>query len=236
MIENDKIDHYEKERLIDYEKYWYDRIVKNKSTLMPRHYSIVELIYSKQKYGRVLDLGCGIPHILNMLPSSYQKYACDISETLSKVINKNEIEFSIADLNSEFPFKHEKFDFIVASEVLEHLHNPSNVLDNVKGCLVNDGLFIVTTPNPVNIRHRLRLLSGKMPTWDHTHVNFWTKNDFSKLLQDYGYRVLNIYPTCSHYLPKRVVIPFKFLYNLFGEQFLFSCNCTLLEREAEVMR
>ncbi|MGF3555343.1 MAG: hypothetical protein ACQXXF_08825, partial [Thermoplasmatota archaeon] len=65
---------------IDYERYWKDRIKKNKMPMMPRHREIVKIITSSRSSGKILDLGCGEGHILNILPDSLKKYGCDISE------------------------------------------------------------------------------------------------------------------------------------------------------------
>lgn len=47
-----------------------------------------------------------------------------------------------------------KYDTIIMSHVLEHIENPSEVLNKIKGWLSNDGIFLISVPNAKSI-HRL---------------------------------------------------------------------------------
>lgn len=212
---------------INYEEYWKDRIEKNYIPLMPRHREIVRIITGTKNSGRVLDLGCGEGHILKMLPDSYEKYGVDISESALNLIIERDISVKLCNLNKDFPFDI-KFDFIICSEVLEHLERPSNVLKNVKKHLTKDGLFLVTTPNVTLWKHRIRLLFGEFPNYDKSHINFWDIEDFIDMLINHGYVLLDFYPTGFSPIPnlslKLKLRKLKFLYKLLGEQFLFICR------------
>ncbi len=196
---------------------------------MPRHYEIVRIITKTKNSGRVLDLGCGEGHILEMLPSSYEKYGADISKTALKLVNHKNIHTKLCDLNKEFPFDM-KFDFIICSEVLEHLINPSNVLENVKKHLTKDGLFLVTTPNVIQWRHRVSMLFGKFPNYDKTHIKFWDLDNFTELLKNNGYMILKFYPTYFDPFFFSKLSGIKFTYGLVGKQFLFICKHENLSR------
>ena len=71
----------------------------------------------------------------------------------------------------------QKYDFIAASEVVEHLHNPRAELDKLWGCLKPGGLLGIMT----------RLLTEKIDfdNWHYkredTHVCFFTKESFEWL-------------------------------------------------------
>ena len=190
---------------------------------MPRHYEIVKIITKTKMSGKVLDLGCGEGHILKMLPSSYEKYGSDISKTALKLVNHKNIHIKSCDLNKDFPFNKE-FDFIICSEVLEHLENPSNVLENVKKHLTKNGLFLVTTPNVTHWRHRVSRLFGKSPNYDKTHINFWDLDGFTQLLQKHSYRIINFYPTYFDPFFFSKLSGSKNTYGLLGKQFLFICK------------
>jgi methionine biosynthesis protein MetW len=209
---------------INYEDYWKDRIKRNYVPLMPRHREIVRIITKTKDSGKVLDLGCGEGQILKMLPNSYEKYGVDISENALKLVNDRNIYVKSCNLNRDFPF-HMNFDFIICSEVLEHLEQPSNVLENVKKYLTKDGLFLVTTPNITLWTHRIRLLIGKFPNYDKSHINFWDLDSFIKLLHNYGYEILNFYPTLFNpFFFSKLSLRYIQIYKLFGEQFLFICK------------
>lgn len=208
---------------INYEDYWKKRVKRGYMSLMPRHREIVRIIIETKNSGRILDLGCGEGHILKMLSNSYEKYGVDVSKTALKLANDKNIHIKLCNLNKDFPFDM-KFDFMICSEVLEHLENPFDVLENVKKHLTEDGLFLVTIPNVTHWRHRVSLLLGKSPNYDKTHINFWDLDSFIKLLHDRGYEILDFYPT---YFDPRFFskLPrLKSTYRLFGKQFLFICK------------
>jgi len=211
---------------VDYNRYWEDRLERNYTPVMPRHREIVRIINEREKSGRILDLGCGEGHILQMLSDSYERYGCDVSSLPLSLIDDPSIHKKVCDLNKEFPFDLD-FDIIIASELLEHLQNPYNVLEEVKKHLTKDGLFLVTIPNVTHWRYRLQFLRGKFPEFAPSHVHFWDIASFTALLRDYGYKSLNFYPTYfvfPRYLGRLFFLKPRFLYKLFGEQFLFICE------------
>lgn len=211
---------------VDYNQYWDDRLRRDYTPVMPRHREIVKIIKERKRQGKILDLGCGEGHILQMLSDSYERYGCDVSDLALNLINDHRIHKRVCDLNEDFPFDL-NFDVIIASEVLEHLRNPHNLLQKVKGHLRKDGLFLVTIPSVTLWRHRLQLLCGRFPKYDPSHVNFWDIDSFVELLRNYGYKILDYYPT-YFVLPvpftEALIAKLRPLHKLFGEQFLFICE------------
>ena len=59
------------------------------------------------------------------------------------------------------PSYDEKFDLIIAAEIIEHLISPVEMLKFANKNLVNGGLFIVTTPNVSSFGAISRLIMGK---------------------------------------------------------------------------
>ncbi len=52
----------------------------------------------------------------------------------------------------------ETYDVIVAGDIIEHLSNPGRFLGAVSRHLNKEGVFLVTTPNPVTFLRVLELL------------------------------------------------------------------------------
>ncbi len=76
-----------------------------------------------------------------------------------------------ADLNAPLPFGRAQFDRVVSVEGIEHLENPSLVLREFARILKPDGVLILTTPNVVNIRSRIKfLLTGNLFWFDEYAV------------------------------------------------------------------
>lgn len=99
------------------------------------------------KNGKILDLGCGL--------GRYFKYfnECDISGielSLKAIAATMEMypgaHISQHDLNKGIPFPNEEFDYVYAGELLEHIENPSFIVDEFYRVLKLDGILFANTP------------------------------------------------------------------------------------------
>lgn len=68
-------------------------------------------------------------------------------------------------LFSEFVPK-EKFKYILATNILEHVEDPVDVLKCIKKWLAPDGMILITVPNSESIHRRLAVLMGIQPQLD----------------------------------------------------------------------
>jgi 2-polyprenyl-3-methyl-5-hydroxy-6-metoxy-1,4-benzoquinol methylase len=91
-----------------------------------------------------------------------------------------------------FNFK-EKFDVIVAGEIIEHLFNPGNFLECVKKHLKKNGKFIITTPNPYFFRYLLQIILRGKPNIRYDHTSMYNIQTLSYLLEQKGFKVEYIY-------------------------------------------
>lgn len=91
------------------------------------------------------------------------------------------------DLESELDG--ERFDAIVAADVLEHLKDPLRALRRLRPFLKADGCFVVSVPNVAHGSVRLALLSGRFDyqdigLLDSTHLRFFTRETLERLLDE----------------------------------------------------
>jgi SAM-dependent methyltransferase len=111
----------------------------------------------------------------------------------------------------------EKFDYIVAMEMLEHLFNPRRALEQFKAALAKDGCVIASVPNMVHWRYRLQYLRGQLPG-ENTfyeigeHLQNFTYFSFKRLVESLGYRVLDI--DGQFQIPLARIIPVRLKKNL----------------------
>ncbi len=94
---------------------------------------------------------------------------------------------------------HHQFDVILAMDVLEHLKEPSDVLRTLHPYLHPRGRLIVTGPNVAHWAVRKNLLLGRWEytetgIMDRTHLRFYTRSTWRRLLQDGGFRVIRMEP------------------------------------------
>lgn len=83
----------------------------------------------------------------------------------------------------------ERFDAIVAADVLEHLRDPLRVLRALRPFLSDDGFFVISVPNVAHGSVRLALLGGRFDyqdvgLLDRTHVSFFTRQTLEQMLDD----------------------------------------------------
>lgn len=83
----------------------------------------------------------------------------------------------------------EKFDAIVAADVLEHLRDPLATLRKLRPHLADDGAFVISIPNVAHGSVRLALLAGHfrygdIGLLDSTHLRFFTRESFEQLLDE----------------------------------------------------
>jgi 2-polyprenyl-3-methyl-5-hydroxy-6-metoxy-1,4-benzoquinol methylase len=83
----------------------------------------------------------------------------------------------------------ERFDVIVAADVLEHLRDPLEALTRLRPFLEPTGSFVISVPNVAHGSVRLALLSGhfdygEVGLLDSTHLRFFTRETLEQLLDD----------------------------------------------------
>lgn len=66
------------------------------------------------------------------------------------------VDWVKSDINLTLPFKNEQFDKIICVEGIEHVENPSLLLREFSRVIKDKGTLILTTPNTVNIRSRIK--------------------------------------------------------------------------------
>lgn len=87
-----------------------------------------------------------------------------------------------------------KFETVVLADVLEHLRNPQNTLENLGRFLKREGKVIISVPNIGFLTYRLLHLLGRFDyaPWgimDRTHLRFFTKGLILEVVKSSGLKV-----------------------------------------------
>jgi SAM-dependent methyltransferase len=124
-------------------------------TALGVHEMVLKLL-ENEKGGRILDAAAGEGALTKkLIQRGFEVEACDLNPQRFKLTPK---ECKKVDLNGVLPYPSSSFDFIVAVEVIEHLHNPWHVISEFKRVLKKHGKLIITTPNILSVLSRLRFL------------------------------------------------------------------------------
>jgi SAM-dependent methyltransferase len=108
--------------------------------------------------GDYLDVGSGAGELLTLVQKRYgvRAFACDYTDRLMRVPNQS---VAIVDLNSEsLPFEGRRFALVTCAETIEHLEHYRETLREIHRVLKPGGIAVITTPNVLNLRSRLRYL------------------------------------------------------------------------------
>lgn len=100
------------------------------------------------------------------------------------------------------------FDVVIALDVMEHVFDVFNFVEHCRRILRSNGALILRVPNVAYIKHRLKLLAGKLPVtaswfgmpedlsewrkswgWDGGHLHLFTIPILVKLLRESGFSV-----------------------------------------------
>jgi 2-polyprenyl-3-methyl-5-hydroxy-6-metoxy-1,4-benzoquinol methylase len=94
----------------------------------------------------VLDVGCG-DGIMSSQFSKMGNYVTSVDlPTITKAAHHRRVSWVVAGDAEQLAFASNTFDIVVASEMVEHLWNPSNFLDEVHRVLKPNGHLIIETP------------------------------------------------------------------------------------------
>lgn len=103
-----------------------------------------------------LDIGAGSGDLLKLLTSKIAtiSHACDYHTERFKI---DGVPIENVNLNTDnLPYSDNSFDLVTCSEVIEHVENYRQVLREAKRVLKKGGLLILTTPNVLNMKSRIR--------------------------------------------------------------------------------
>jgi methionine biosynthesis protein MetW len=133
----------------------------------------------------VLDVGCGDGVLGELLitEKSCKVYGIDVSRIALNLAREKGLIGYLCDVSHDvFPFRDETFDAVIMTCILEHIAFPEHALEESVRVLKHRGLIIITIPNAANVRNRLELLLGRIPSEllhekAGIHLRFWNYTD-----------------------------------------------------------
>jgi len=156
-------------------------------------------LFKNHTYTKILDIGCGNGYLLSQIKHKCPNanlFGVDVSAVSIDECKNNLVtftdNFSVQNIDSGLSFQENSFDLIVMVATLEHVFDPIRALEEVSRILKPGGTFIVEVPNIAFMRYRINLLFGIRPRtswgygWDGGHLNYFTRKDLKKGLENAG--------------------------------------------------
>ena len=125
------------------------------------HDAVIEVL-SKELINRgnsitVLDIATGHGALAQRVIDTYKNIHLDCNDISPKIQVNGARKFFTTDLNEDFDFN-EKYDVILAIEIIEHLESPFHFLRYIQRNLKENGIIILTTPAIDSLYDRLFFL------------------------------------------------------------------------------
>jgi 2-polyprenyl-3-methyl-5-hydroxy-6-metoxy-1,4-benzoquinol methylase len=145
---------------------------------------------------RVLDVGCGNGVLCGTLAQAgMQAVGCDVSESGIAIarVNFPQVEFrQLSVYDSPGDLADNKFDVVIATEVIEHLYEPGALLRFATAVLKPGGHVLLTTPYHGYLKNLAIAALGKWdrhhaPNWDGGHIKFFSRETLTELLRQHAY-------------------------------------------------
>lgn len=189
----------------------FDKNLKNinfmKKIIIPHNYQtntrndVINFIISKKikRPKRILEIGGGAGYTTKTLCEIFNCQGTNIDIKLPKVKAKG-IDHVEMNMNSEYnlnKLSHNKFDLILALDVIEHIEDTEKLLEFIKSISSDNTYLFISLPNIKNIRVPFYIyFKNTFPRknagiFDKTHLRWFTKKDIIKLILNKGYKYVD---------------------------------------------
>jgi ubiquinone/menaquinone biosynthesis C-methylase UbiE/predicted RNA-binding Zn-ribbon protein involved in translation (DUF1610 family) len=172
--------------------------------------------------GRILEIGCATGLMTENLAKRGQVYATDISMSYLKKVRTRVPGITLIRLDAhKLPFDDHFFDYVLMTDVLEHVLVPCRVLEEVHRVLRPEGKFILGVPNILNLSNILKHLRGYKPykllQYADAHISFYDPAGLFQLLAANGFEVKKYKPIYPFSIARKIIpqAAAKFLDKLF---------------------
>jgi ubiquinone/menaquinone biosynthesis C-methylase UbiE len=178
-----------------YERYWQE----NSAQLCDFQikWPLLSQFIPKNINFKILDYGCGKGKILSEIykinPES-QLYGADISKIALASAAKTvpEAKILLIDDDQKVPLPSNSLDFVISSDVIEHIYDTEKVFYEFNRLLKRGGSLLLSTPYYGVIKNIVIALIGFEKIYDPMtpHIRFYTKNTLVNIVKRFGFEPL----------------------------------------------
>jgi len=170
-----------------YERYWeHEEVLEDFSYKWP----IIKKQIPHNKKIKILDFGCGkgkmFGEILKMNPNA-DLVGVDVSEKAISFIKKKfpKQKFKKIEEGSILPLTTNTFDFIIASDVLEHIYDTELIFSEIARILKPGGKILISVPYNGRIKNVIITLFFYESVFDpySPHIRFFSKKSLQGCLE-----------------------------------------------------
>ncbi|HUT63092.1 MAG TPA: class I SAM-dependent methyltransferase [Anaerolineae bacterium] len=205
-----------------------------------RRFCLISRLIPTHGVSRILDMGCGSGWLSEML---HNRGLCVIALDLGfdsikrasarAQAKRVDIPFVQGDMY-RLPLRESTFDAVVVSEVLEHLENPQDALDEIAKILRPGGYIIVSTPYRERIQTTLCIhCNRKTPV--NAHLHMFDETILKDMLSKGGFTIQKYIKFVNRQAEYFGMAGFTFFLPYIGWRLIDAIACRLLGRESFIV-
>lgn len=189
--------------------YWFAR----------RYYAALVRRFAPADGGRLLEMGCGLGHLLGLLQDDFQAVGIDlidysIEQTRINAPKAEAIQMDVSEIGARF--ERESFSAVVALHLVEHLPDPQQTIREVSDLLKPGGVFLYATPQPDYTLRRFKDRATDAIGKDQTHINVHPPAQWRQWTEAQGFVVIRHFGDGLWDVPYLPLIPTTAQFGLFG--------------------
>jgi 2-polyprenyl-3-methyl-5-hydroxy-6-metoxy-1,4-benzoquinol methylase len=188
--------------------YWFAR----------RYYAALVRRYAPRDGGKLLEMGCGLGHLLGLLQDDFQCVGIDlidysIEQTKLNAPKAEAYQMSADDLSA---FESGMFSAVVALHLVEHLPDPAKTIREVNRLLKPGGLWLFATPHPDYSLRRYKDRDNDAIGKDKTHINVHPPTQWRAWCEANGFTLLKHFGDGLWDVPYLPLLPNIVQFGMFG--------------------
>lgn len=188
--------------------YWFAR----------RYYAALTRRFAPKPSGKLLEMGCGLGHLLMFLQDDFTCVGIDLAEYAVEETRKNAPKATALMLSADnlSAFSDHEFSAVVALHLLEHLPDPAATIRQINRILVDGGVFLFATPNPNYSLRRFKDPTTDAIGKDPTHINVQPVNQWRRWCEENGFRLVRHFGDGLWDVPYLPLLPKGIQFAFFG--------------------
>jgi SAM-dependent methyltransferase len=140
--------------------------------------------YLPRSSGRLLEVGCGIGALFDLLGSTLTVGVDASAAGLRETRKRHPLAALVCGDAAELPFADGHFDAVMLQHVIEHLQDARAACEEWFRVLKSGGRLLLLTPN--------RLFSDPTAFEDDTHVRILRHDELAAMVEEAGFEVLDL--------------------------------------------
>lgn len=166
--------------------------------------------------GRDIDVGCGLGYFSSLLSKKFNVFGVDLDKEALQYLEKYHSGEYVCGDGNYLPFKDSIFDFVLSSEVIEHMPDDKIFLKEIKRILKNNAVLLLTAPTDEGILTRSELCHSER--FQKHYKKNYSEKEIISLLKSFDFEIEKI-GYCIAFFSRITMEMLKLSYHLVSKKY-----------------